>query len=137
VSTTTAYQKPPHLRAPAAVADHGRKISRLEGSRDALVSQMNKTAPQAATALATANTAEAGVTAINTRLGAADMAFLALLGQMSHYNATNGGGWTTGGALGAGSWDATHASALTGWMNQVHADIAAILSRLQGESYMA
>ena len=79
----------------------------------------------------------AAIAAINTRLGSANMAFLATLGQMSHYNETAGGGWTTGGALGAGTWDAGHATALVNWMNEVVADIGVILTRLQNESYMA
>lgn len=64
-----------------------------------------------------------------------NFAFLGLINQMSHYAETNSGGWTAGGAIvGSTQIDTT---VLTNWMNQVNADIGAILSRLQGENFMA
>ena len=132
------------MRGPAAVAEHGRQVQRAHARLDQVESTTSKQTSDIstnATNITTANTNIAlnttAIAAINTRLGAANMAFLATIGQMSHYNETATGGWTTGGALGAGTWDATHANALVTWMDQVTADIGAILSRLTGENYMA
>jgi hypothetical protein len=104
------YPKPPHLKPAAEAADAKRRINRLEGSRDTIVTLQSQLA---------------------------NRAFLATLSEAAHVTETNTGGWTTGGALAAGSWDNTHANALVTWMNQVHADIAAILAALQGAGLMS
>ncbi len=136
--------KPPHLRAPAAVADHGRKISRLEGSRDALVSQMNQTAPQAAQALTTANSAQTGVNGINTRLGAANMAFLQTLSVMPHIANPSGGFARSGVGTISGTVTAAEYNALNGatnnaidGLNLLVSKVMSLLAELQAANLMS
>lgn len=149
----TTYPKPPALRAPIAIADHGRQVQRAHARLDQVESTQNQQVTQIAnntTAIGAVTSGTGGTTAQDFlgKLATAAVAssgaggtiqadFLASLGEVVNYVETATGGWTTGGALQAGSWDATHVNALVPWMNQVTADIGAILTALRNAGIMA
>jgi hypothetical protein len=138
----TTFPKAQAARPAAAIAKSAREVTRAHARLDSAESVQSLQATQISTANTNITTANSNISmnataiaAINTRLGMANMAFLATLGQMSHYNETAMGGWTSGGSiLGSSQIDA---AVLVAWMNQVAADIGVILTRLQSEGFMA
>ena len=135
--------RPPGLQAAAQLADHKQKIRRLEGSRDQHGSTLSKHTADIAAATATANSAQSGVTAINARLGSADMAFLAALGEMSHINnALNSFSHSGVGTLASPPTAAEFNSLNTAFNNLVDgvnalvAKYNSLLAELQASNYM-
>ena len=138
----TTFPKAQAAKPAAAIAKSARENTRAHARLDQVESTSSKQTANIATNATNITTANsniamntAAIAAINTRLGTANMAFLETLGQMSRYTETAAPGWTAGGAINGSSQIDT--TVLTNWMNDVSADIAAILSRLRGENYMA
>ena len=84
----------------------------------------------------TANTT--AITAVNTGSGGtAQENFLGQLTQLANFGLNATGGWTTTGALAAGTWDNSHATALVGFMNAVFADLTDLLQELRNSNIIS
>jgi hypothetical protein len=138
----TTYPKAPAQKPAAVIADAGRQVTRAHARLDQVESTQSKQTSDistnatntataqttATTAQTTANTATTTLTALDARLGGSSQeTFLGSLSQIANFGLNATGGWTTGGALQAGTWDSTHATALVGYMNAVYADLQDLL----------
>jgi hypothetical protein len=131
-----AYPKDPADQVARVIKDHKKRLTRIEARLDQAQSDGSKYAGQIATADTNITAAQTAITAVNTGSGGTTQEnFLGSLSKMAHYTETALGGWTSGGSiLGSSQIDTT---VLTDWMNDVSADIATILSRLEGGNFMA
>jgi hypothetical protein len=133
---TTTYPRAQAKKPAAAIADHGRQVTRAHARLDQVESTQSLQNTQISTAQTDITSNTTAINAVNTGSGGTSQEnFLGNLSKMAHYTETASGGWTSGGAiLGSSQIDA---AVLVGWMNDVSADIAAILSRLEGGNFMA
>lgn len=145
----TSYPKAPAAKPAAAIADHGRQVTRAHARLDQVESVQSKQTSDISTnaaatatnttAIATTNTnvttQGTDLAALETRLGGnAQETFLGSLNQLANFGLNASGGWTTSGALQPGTWDLTHSTALVGFMNAVFADLTDLLQAFRNSN---
>ena len=128
-----AYPKDPAEQVARVIKDHKKRLIRIEARLDQAGSSRSKERPDISTAKTNITAAQTAITAVNTGSGGTTQEnFLGNLSQVTAVSPTNGGGWTSGGRSSEARQIDT--SVLTGWMNQVHADIAALAAALHSRN---